>query len=164
MKTKQHIRDDIKQLFNMQSREVLSSKSASICEQLLKYIRDSHVQNICIYESMNDEVNTQELIETLRKEKIPVFTPQVVSPIDMIIIDEDFQIYEKDIDMFIIPARAYTSNGKRLGRGKWYYDRFLAQGEYKKSKKIGIWYDFQIVEDLPVEKHDIVMNRVITNI
>jgi 5-formyltetrahydrofolate cyclo-ligase len=81
----------------------------------------------------------------------------------MIIIDEDYEHYEKEIDLFIIPGRAFTLDWKRLGRGKWYYDRFLAQKIYKKSKKIWICFDFQVHENIPTEKHDIMMNKIITN-
>ena len=37
--------------------------------------------------------------------------------------------------IFLIPGMAFTTNGKRLGRGKGFYDRFLAQTEANMHKK-----------------------------
>ncbi|MCQ2148222.1 MAG: 5-formyltetrahydrofolate cyclo-ligase, partial [Bacteroidales bacterium] len=63
-----------------------------------------------------------------------------------------------DIDLAIIPGRAFTATGKRMGRGKGYYDRLLPS---LSCPKIGVCYPCQIVEDLPVEKWDIPMDKVI---
>ena len=43
--------------------------------------------------------------------------------------------------------------------GKGYYDRLLESG---KAVKIGLCYDFQILEKIPTEIHDVPMNFVIT--
>lgn len=64
---------------------------------------------------------------------------------------------EKDIDLAVIPGRAFTVEGKRLGRGKGYYDRLLPN---LNCPKFGICYPCQIVVDLPVEEWDIPMDKV----
>jgi 5-formyltetrahydrofolate cyclo-ligase len=50
-------------------------------------------------------------------------------------------------------------SGYRLGRGKGYYDKLLTQAT---GKKCGICFECQIVDELPVENHDVKMNYVIT--
>ena len=70
---------------------------------------------------------------------------------------------KKKIDVFIIPGRAFSSTGKRLGRGKWYYDRFLIQWQYKNSKKLGLCYNFQILDNIPTQSHDISMDSIISD-
>lgn len=163
MKTKQYIREHIKQKFQEQKADILRIKNSLILQKIDSYLNINSYKHICLYESMNDEVETREYIETLRKKWYKVYTPQIIWETEMIIIDEDYEHYEKEIDVFIIPGRAFSLDGKRLGRGKWYYDRFLSQKIYKKSRKIWICYDFQIYEDIPTEKHDIIMNKIFTN-
>lgn len=162
MKTKQDIRKDIKSLFLQQSREELMIQEKSIQEKLLEYITENDVQNICIYENMPDEVSTKSLIQELEKRGKNIYTPQMISETEMILIDNEYEVYEDKIDLFIIPGRAFTRNGKRLGRGKGYYDRFLVKKQYKHSQKVGICFDFQILEDIPTNKHDIFMDFIIT--
>ena len=53
---------------------------------------------------------------------------------------------------------AFTPNGRRLGRGKGYYDRMLPK---LKCPLIGLAFPFQIIDDMPCEPHDVSMNEVI---
>jgi 5-formyltetrahydrofolate cyclo-ligase len=55
---------------------------------------------------------------------------------------------------------AYDAMGHRLGRGKGYYDRFLL--DLKDNYRIGICFPWQMVENLPVESHDMRVNEVLT--
>jgi 5-formyltetrahydrofolate cyclo-ligase len=56
-------------------------------------------------------------------------------------------------------AVAFDIHGHRLGYGKGYYDRLLKK---IKGLKVGLAYDFQIVDKLPVEPHDIPVDLIIT--
>lgn len=64
-----------------------------------------------------------------------------------------------DIDLMIIPGIAFDSDKNRLGRGKAFYDRFLAN---KRLVKIGVGFDLQLLPRIPSEKSDIKMDKVIT--
>lgn len=57
------------------------------------------------------------------------------------------------IDLMLVPGVAFTRNGERLGRGKGYYDRYLAQADFR-ARTIGIGYPHQLLETLPTEPHD----------
>jgi 5-formyltetrahydrofolate cyclo-ligase len=64
------------------------------------------------------------------------------------------------IDLVIVPGLAFTKNGKRLGRGKGYYDRFL----YRLSSHaatVGLAFDFQVLADLPTNAMDVNVQKVI---
>lgn len=163
MKTKQHIREHIQEKFKEQEIDRANIKKSSILEKIDFYLKINTYKHICVYESMIDEVDTICYIEQLRSRWYKVYTPQIIGETEMILIDDDFEHYEKEIDVFIVPGRAFTLDWKRLGRGKWYYDRFLSQKMYKRSRKIWICYDFQILENIPTEKHDIIMNKIFTN-
>jgi len=163
MKSKKEIRWDIKSLFITKKSEEIIEKSVSITSAVIDYISWKKIKHVCVYESMKDEVDTIELIEYLKNNWYHIYTPQMISETKMILIDNEYEIYEDVIDLFIIPGRAFSLDGKRLWRGKWYYDHFLAQKKYKKSLKLWICFDFQIIKDIPTEQHDIHMNEIITD-
>ena len=68
----------------------------------------------------------------------------------------------EDIDLSIVPGVAFDKQNHRLGRGAGYYDRFLMSFPSGKPT-IGLAYDFQILDSLPTEEHDIPVTRVISN-
>jgi 5-formyltetrahydrofolate cyclo-ligase len=72
------------------------------------------------------------------------------------------KVDEKDIDISYVPGIAFDKSGGRLGYGAGYYDRFLNKLS-SNSKKIGICYDFQIIDKVPMEEHDIFMDKVLSN-
>ncbi len=61
----------------------------------------------------------------------------------------------------LVPARALTKDGYRLGRGGGYYDRFLEKNKAGLFS-IGLAFSIQIFDKLPVEEHDIRLDMVIT--
>ena len=67
--------------------------------------------------------------------------------------------YLKTIDLAIVPGIAFDKKKNRMGRGKGYYDRYL---QNKNIVKIGIGFDFQLLENLPVDAHDVALDIIIT--
>ena len=65
-----------------------------------------------------------------------------------------------EVAAWIVPGLAFTQDGKRLGYGGGWYDRLLAAANG--TLKIGVAHEFQIVDDLPHEPHDILLDRVVT--
>ena len=66
------------------------------------------------------------------------------------------------VEVWIIPGLAFTKDGKRLGYGGGWYDRLLASAS-KSARKIGVAHEFQFVENLPHEPHDIQMDGIVTD-
>ena len=66
-----------------------------------------------------------------------------------------------EIDLVVCPGVAFTADGGRLGRGRGYYDRYLGDPAFR-GFRVGVCYAHQLVDDLPVEPHDVRMDRVIT--
>ena len=64
-----------------------------------------------------------------------------------------------DLDLVLVPGVAFDLRGNRLGRGKGYYDRLL---ESFNGHKIGIAFDEQVVDAVPVENLDVRMNAILT--
>ena len=68
----------------------------------------------------------------------------------------------KKVDVVIVPAVAFSTNGQRIGYGGGYYDRFLERLN-KNTKKIGLTYDELLYENLPQEEHDIPVDIIVTD-
>ncbi len=65
----------------------------------------------------------------------------------------------ESLELVVVPAVAYDRKGNRLGRGKGFYDRLLGS---IRAAKVGIGYHFQLIDEIPVEPHDVPMDMVIT--
>lgn len=63
------------------------------------------------------------------------------------------------LDLMIVPGLGFTTSGLRLGRGKGFYDRLLAE---TRGRRWGVAFDCQIVTRLPVEPHDVVLQSILT--
>ena len=77
------------------------------------------------------------------------------------ILEPENPIKIKEVYVFLVPGMAFTTSGKRLGRGGGYYDKLLSK--YPDTLKIGITFNERIMQDLPTESHDISMDYVFTN-
>jgi 5-formyltetrahydrofolate cyclo-ligase len=97
------------------------------------------------------------------------YTPRHVRDIHVEILSGKFGIREpaptcvaiplRDLDVVLVPGVAFALDGHRLGRGKGFYDRLLQDFT---GKKIGIAFDEQIAEAIPVEKNDVRMDWILT--
>lgn len=65
------------------------------------------------------------------------------------------------IDLVIVPGLAFTADGRRLGQGGGFYDRFLPLVR-EDCVTCGVGYAEQIVDDLPLEVHDRLLTMVMT--
>ena len=62
--------------------------------------------------------------------------------------------------LMIVPGVAFDRKGHRCGYGKGFYDRYLKR--HTKHKTLSPAFDFQIMEDVPVEEHDRLLQAVFT--
>lgn len=151
--------------------------SLSVMERLKGNAVFKNAETILMYYSLADEVDTHGIIDMLAENGKTVLLPAVLDDGNMEIrryagpgslkhgsfsimepTGEAFEEYEA-IDVAIIPGVGFDMNGNRLGRGKGYYDRFLARIPH--AYKIGICFDFQKLAEVPVEDTDIRMDEVI---
>lgn len=63
-------------------------------------------------------------------------------------------------DVVFVPLLAFTEDGRRLGQGGGYYDRWLAA--HPGVLAFGLAWDMQLSKDLPTEAHDIALNAIVT--
>lgn len=133
-------------------------------------------KTILLYWSMDDEVYTQDFINKWYKQKT-ILLPCVEGDnlllrrfegMQSMIIGPDFGILEPKgevftaldtIDLMIIPGVAFDTFCNRMGRGRGFYDRLL---KTTSCKKFAVAFDFQIVDDVPVQSFDVKMDKVIS--
>lgn len=75
--------------------------------------------------------------------------------------DCNIEINPEHIDLVIVPGVAFDKYGYRIGFGAGYYDMFLKNIRHD-CVKIGLAFEMQIIEDLPIENHDIPVDIIIT--
>jgi len=63
------------------------------------------------------------------------------------------------LDLALVPGVGFDAAGHRLGRGRGYYDRLLAEAA---GTRCGVAFDEQVVEEIPAEPHDVALNCIIT--
>ncbi len=66
------------------------------------------------------------------------------------------------IDLVVVPALAFDTTGNRLGRGGGYYDRFLSRLR-RAATTVGLAFDAQIVDELPIDERDVRVDVVVTD-
>lgn len=171
---KNEIRRKIKAMKSMllESEKIAASEMAfARLEQTAAFLL---ANNIMMYHSLPDELSTHGFLKKWSGKK-RFFLPRV-NGVNLEILPYDetrlelgaFHIEEptgtgtvnsSEIELVIVPGVAYDTKGNRLGRGKGFYDRLLGD---MKATKIGIAYDFQVLEELQTEAHDVRMDIVIT--
>ena len=73
--------------------------------------------------------------------------------------DACFQIPLNRLDLTLVPGVAFDLHGRRLGRGRGFYDQLLA---VVRGKTCGVAFDEQIVNEVPVEPHDVLLHCILT--
>ncbi|XP_019851795.1 PREDICTED: 5-formyltetrahydrofolate cyclo-ligase-like [Amphimedon queenslandica] len=65
------------------------------------------------------------------------------------------------LDLVIVPGLGFTEDGKRLGQGKGYYDRFLPRCSEKVTTTIALAFNVQRCSKIPTEPSDVLIHHVI---
>ena len=171
---KKELRAHIKNLKKQHSKESLLEQSKIILNTLENNEHFIDAKTVMLYSSLPDEVNTHDFLEKWRNEKriiLPTVVGDDIIPVELSKETEfaigDFNImepqnkeYTGDYDLIVVPGVAFDKNGNRIGRGKGYYDRFLCK--HLDIYRIGICFDFQLVDEVPTEDNDIKMNDIIS--
>lgn len=147
------------------------SRSATACLAAMERYRGARI--VMLYHPLWDEVDIRPFISSALADGKRVILPTIsgddIIPVEITLDTEwvtgDFGIFEPkgapyagEIDIVVVPGTAFDREGNRLGRGKGYYDRFLAL--HPESHRIGLCFDFQLVDSVPREPFDLKMNEM----
>ena len=178
---KKLMRKEIVTKRNSISADVRQEKSILIKERLQKLKIFAQAYTVLFYVSFGSEVETHQLIKDTLKTEKQVAVPLAHKDGLLIKIITDFKqvkpgtwnilepsnkqpdIDLKVINLVIVPGVAFSKNHYRLGYGGGYYDKLLSQEDEAGFTSIGLAFDEQIVNELPVEKHDKKVDFVLTD-
>lgn len=168
----------------IQKRQALTEKQLQDFEQVILRALQAHPryqqsQKVACYISMEGEVPTQALIQDLLRYKLcylPVITHFEKNQMvfrqlgDLSELRANaYGVWEpslgpeiavQDLDLLILPLLAFDAKGHRLGRGRGFYDRYLA-GAGERPYRLGLAYDFQEVPDIQPEPWDVSVHEVL---
>jgi 5-formyltetrahydrofolate cyclo-ligase len=170
----------IKKRKNISDSEILN-KSKLIEKNLFRMDEFRSSNTILFYVSYNNEVYTHDMIK-----KSLLMNKNIIVPISDVVnkklilskLDrwdelqkgsynilepkrkEENEILLDSINLIIVPAIGFDMKGNRLGHGFGYYDNLLKDSN--KATHIGLAFEFQIIDQIKIEKHDIPVDIIIT--
>ena len=174
---KSELRRLVRQRKGQFTQQQLCELSLPIVERIRPLVADA--KTIVAYYSLPDEVYTHDFINELTAQGKTVYLPRVVSDEDMVLCrytgadslkEGAYGIMEpivreipegEKIDVVLVPGMAFDGDGNRLGRGKGYYDRFLKALSTPRPKLLGVCFDFQKVDTVPVGRYDVPVDLVV---
>jgi 5-formyltetrahydrofolate cyclo-ligase len=181
--TKAEIRTTMRAAIGAMTDQERAVASLAACTRLFTLEAFGHAGIVMLYLPLAREVNVTPAVLRCFTRGQTVCVPKVdwhrkeMSPIEVTSLDDQVmdtdehgvrsprsgrQIQPGLIDVVIVPGLAYDPHGHRLGRGQGYYDRFLARLR-PNATSIGLAFDQQIVESVPVDKLDRAVDIVVTD-
>jgi 5-formyltetrahydrofolate cyclo-ligase len=160
------------------SPEEVDKSSKEITKNLLRLKRFRNARSIVLYFPIKNEVETRGIFRKAQEFHKEIYFPRIEGSLlefrkvgDLNELEPGgFGILEPsqdsaridiiEVDLVIIPGIAFDRFGRRLGYGGGYYDRVLSKVD--KERRIGLAYDFQVLDSIPVEAGDEEVGLVIT--
>lgn len=174
---KKRLRNEIKRRRSLLLDSERQNMSQKITKFLLEIPEFNQAKHVFCYISYLDEVETRPLISTFLEQNRDLAVPKIMNKTEILAISlSDFSELEPDkrgiltpksneavtkpFDIAITPGLGFTEKGDRLGYGRGYYDRWFAKNNVK--TKIGLAFEVQIVDELPVEETDLPLDIIVT--
>ena len=157
------------------------SKNLSISpSKLLKFLERKRLKSKIIggYYPFNYELDILNILEIFEKKNYFISLPKIAKSNQMDFFQWSFKeplkinkfgipetISNKKVypNILFIPLVGFDTKLNRLGYGGGYYDRYLSKiKNITKTVKIGVGFSFQKIKKIPINKHDIKLDCVIT--
>lgn len=177
MELKKSIRAEVRRRIKELSTEQMAKASETIFHNIEQLDSFKQARCIALFAAMHDEVPTQIALDSWPKLDRRIVVPRVEGDIMRFYdyspermrtgafgIEEpegDVECRADEIDLIIVPARAFTTSGERLGRGGGFYDKYMSLEGFR-AHKTGIAFSCQIFDSLPTDPHDIKVDEVVT--
>ena len=175
---KNKIRKDMKAKRKALSREEMEEKSRMAARFFLESEVYKKSKVLMVYMPLGNETDTKDIIESAFRDGKQLVLPSTDSEtgiITPVIFNKDatfekggFAVYEpinptiahkSMIDTVIVPGIAFGEDGSRVGFGKGCYDMFL---KGMNVVRVGLCYEFQLCDSIPLDEHDIKMDFLVT--
>ena len=149
---------------------------AVICHTLMDYLQERKVEVVHTYLPIGTEVDLTPVLRKLLHLGVTLVVPKTLPDgklLHLRLTDlDDLTVglkrtfhprieipYDGSYDIIIVPGLAFDVHFHRLGYGGGYYDRFLAKNTT--TTKLGVFYKFQKIDQLPVASHDVALDVVL---
>ena len=178
MEDKKSIRAEVRRRIKLLSEEEKQSSATAIFAKIEATEAFAKAECVALFVAMWDEVPTTETLERWRGLGKHVVIPRVKGDImryydyhpDRMTVGAfgiiepvgNKEVEAEAIDLMIVPARAFTPNGDRMGRGGGFYDKYMSLEGFR-AVKYGVAFACQIFDTLPTDPHDISVDEVFTN-
>lgn len=179
MKTKNEIRAQMRLRRAQLTLDEIATRSKAAIEQLESMDLLQSATKIACYLSKPFEVQTQRFIETCIKNGKKVCVPRHIDdalsyawswtdpsgawrdgPWHIAEPAQFHPVEAEELELAIVPAVAVDRQGNRLGHGGGNFDRLLRPVT---APHIGLIFDFQVVDEVPTESHDVPVDWVVTD-
>lgn len=177
VQAKKRLRQHIKRLKAKQSDADKTKLSAKALHELEQSDLFVNARTVMMYWSMDDEVQTHDFVAKWSESKriiLPAIDGEnlqlkVYAGTQAMQSGEQYGIgeptgevfeAEDEIDLIVVPGVAFDKQHNRMGRGKAYYDKLLTR---LTCPKVGLCYDFQLLDSVPCDERDVPMNAVCTD-
>ncbi|MGP1520373.1 MAG: 5-formyltetrahydrofolate cyclo-ligase [Treponema sp.] len=180
----------------MQNAHVLQEDEKYCCSFLNQMHSYKEAKTVFAYVAMNDEFPTNNLLKRIIKDGKTLALPvvdgknlifrevkllkdeiiplkkgsyDILEPSDEapILFPNESKNLAKLLPLLVIvPARAFSNKGERLGHGGGFYDRFFASLFSLSDKAfislVGVCFSFQILPSIPCGRYDVLVEQVLT--
>ena len=163
-------------------------QSQEVTHAVLQMPEYKNAKSLAIYLHMNDEIQTEELLEHSLASNKKCYIPRYFmggNRMEMVELKnmDDYnnlpttkwnikqpkddeprpEALDHGLDLILVPGMAFNLKGHRLGRGKGYYDTYLAKCLAKSIKPVTIALAFkeQVLDEIPVDDHDFLIDKII---
>ena len=171
---KNEIRREVKcQTLALDAKQRLG-QSLGVVERVGAIIAQRKSQTVALFSPLNDEVQIAQLVDELTcrvvlprvegdgMEFYDYHAGELAQGAYGIAEPQDGELcLPQEIDLMVVPGVAFTPSGDRLGRGKGYYDRYLAREGFR-AYCVGVCYAHQLLTEIPTEPHDKRMDMVVS--
>jgi len=178
---KDKIRKELKATRMKLSRSEVLERSAQIKKRLFEINEFKQASTILFYVSYDNEVYTHDMIKKSMSTGKNIVVPFSDKEKRRLILsklnnwgelelgsygileprkEQIKETYIDEVDLVVVPGVGFDENGRRIGHGKGYYDDLLKKS--KNALHIGLAFEFQIVDRIPTEKHDIPVDKIVT--
>ena len=157
-------------------------RSRQACNLLVAQPEFERSETVMVFLSLPTEINTTLLVLRAWQKGKRVLAPRVsweqrrMMPVEIRSLAEDLEDTQWNmrqplqgdpvpismIDLVVVPGLGFDGAGNRLGRGRGFYDRFLAHPEFTGST-CAVAFEEQVVEAIPADPHDIRVDMLITD-
>ena len=179
--TKKELRQQLRRVIAAVPPHDLHEHSVRSCHHVAETREFRRSQIIMVFLSLPRETDTSSLVLRAWRDRKRVLAPKVtweqrrMLPIEIRSLSDDLSesplgirepaqgmpIPVADIDLVVVPGLGFDKKGNRIGRGRGFYDRFLAHPDWH-GVACGLALEEQVVSDVPVSEHDIPVDMLVT--